>query len=337
MPRKKVEKTNNKATEAALATPAPAASAPTPAPTPVEAFAAEVLERTKSSTVIPIIPDRLGPWSYSRYKSLTKCPLQFFLKNILKVKIPEGAAKQDDPTSANVGKAAHQILEDCVRFPNLKLDEVTSKVRKEYVEGETPQLSPEAWEEKVETLFYNITKFVERIESFGRANPIKAFRPEVEVALSRELKPVPFFSPSAWIRGYIDLVIELENGDIIILDHKTGAVGSIKPYEAQLDWYKVMYHFGQSRVRGAQSAVHFIREGDLKMGAFTPAKDIENKLLNTLEMSIEGAVESVVSTGKFKRVRGGYCQWCDFDNMGCKSGDLKPVEEASKRFFENGQ
>lgn len=325
MARKKTEKQEAKNTEQEV---------PAKELTPVEKFANGVLETTKTAKIIPIVPDSLGPWSYSRYKTLSKCPLQFFLKNVLKIKVPQGAVAQDDPTSANVGKAAHQILEDCVRFPDKKLDEIVDGVRMEYVEGETPQLSPEAWEEQVQTLFYNISKFVDRLDAFKRANSVKSFLPEVEVSISKDLKPVPFFSPQAWVRGYIDLVIELVNGDIIILDHKTGAVGSIKPYEAQLDWYKVMYHFGKQKVRGAQSAVHFIREGDLKMGGYTSSKDIEGKLLNLLDMSIDGAVEAVVTTGKFKRVRGGYCQWCDFDNMGCKSGDLKPVEEASKRFLQ---
>lgn len=307
--------------------------------TPEDIFSKKVFEKVSTMKVIPITVEGLSPWSYSRFKALTKCPFQFFLKTVAKVRIPEEAAEQDDPTSANVGKAAHRVLE--LAMSGMKQDSAYELARVEFCEptpleegSKKPDLTHEQWEEFVVPLNYNISRFVERIEAFGRTQKIKKIHTELKVAISRDKKPVHFNSGDAWLRGVIDLVIELDNSDILPLDHKTGAIGSIKPYEPQLDWYKVMFHFGVQRVKGAQAGVHFIKEGELKTGDYTLAVDIENKILNTIDMSLEGALESVKETGRFKHVRGYYCKWCEYDNLGCKSGKLKPAEMATERFLK---
>lgn len=155
------------------------------------------------------------------------------------------------------------------------------------------------------------------------------------MGVTRNFEPTGFFSKDVWLRGVIDLVMVLDCMDAVIFDHKTGGgQGGIKNYEEQLDWYKILFNFGVSKINGAQTGVHFIGEGEVKMGGYTPNSDIEGNLKNSLEMSLEGAIDLLKEKGFFKHVRGGYCKWCEYDNIGCKSGELKPLELSTKRWIQ---
>lgn len=276
------------------------------------------------------IHGNFSPWSFSKYKSLKKCPFQFYLKYLVKLKVPETLLIQNDPVSANVGKAAHAILEDIVVGKDRA--KTIAKVKAEYIKS--GQLSEESWK-KVDALEYNIVKFQERIEAFNLKTPVKRIFTEIRMGLNKDYEPTGFFSEDVWIRGVIDLVLMLECEDAVILDHKTGGgQGSIRNYEEQLDWYKFLLHLGVARVAGAQTGIHFIGEGEVKMASYSSKDQIEGTIKNSIEMSLEGAIEALVQIGYFKHIRGSYCKWCEYDNLGCKSGKLKPLELNTKRWFQ---
>lgn len=276
----------------------------------------------------------LGPWSFSKYKALKKCPFQFYLKYILKVKLPEEALIQSDPISANVGKAAHEILE--MIMAGKSVDHSYAAVKKSYIESKA--LTEKVWIEKVDTLNYNITKFKEKIDQFERLNPIKRTMLELRIGVTRDFQPTGFFSNDVWLRGVLDLALFLESLDAIILDHKTGGnAQGIKNYEEQLDWYKVLIHFGIQEVSGVQTGIHFIQEGEVKMASYSDRQAIENKLKHVIEMSIEGAIDMLKEHGYFKHIRGPHCKWCEYDNAGCKSGELKQLELSTKKWLPINQ
>ena len=58
-----------------------------------------------------ITPEALGPWSPSRMKCLEKCPLQFYLKYIAKVSIPDEEMGDVDTLNRDIGTAAHLVIE----------------------------------------------------------------------------------------------------------------------------------------------------------------------------------------------------------------------------------
>ena len=281
---------------------------------------------------VNLTPEGMGPWSFSKYKALKKCPFQFFLKYILKVKVPETLIIQDDPLSSLVGKAAHLVLEELMKGKTL--DRSFAIAKKQYVVTEK-SMSEAQWEEKILPLTYNITNFKERIDAFSRLTPIKRVFTEMRVGLNRQWEPTGFFSEDVFVRGVIDLVIFLECNDGLVIDHKHGGGegAGIKNYQEQLDWYKVMVHRGIQPVGGVQTGIHFIKMGDIRMGEFTPKGDIEGNLTNTIEMSIEGAIEMLKETGFFKHIRGGHCKWCEYDHLGCKDGTLKPMELGTKKWI----
>lgn len=284
-------------------------------------------------TKVDLTPEALGPWSFSKYKTLKKCPFQFFLKYVLKIKVPETLVIQDDPLSSLVGKAAHLILEESMKGKTLEKSFAIAK--KQYVLIEK-SMTEEQWEERIVPLTFNINSFKERIETFSRLTPIKRVLTEIRVGMTKDWEPTGFFSDDVFIRGVIDLVLMLECADALVIDHKHGGGegAGIKNYQEQLDWYKVMVHRGIQKVGGVQVGINFIKMGDIRMGEFTPSSDIEGNLTNSIEMSIEGAIDILKETGYFKHIRGGPCKWCEYDHLGCKDGTLKPMELGTKKWIK---
>lgn len=290
------------------------------------------MDKAVSSDIKFNIDDQ-GPWSFSKMKCLKKCPFQYYLKYILKFKLPAHYQIQDDPLSANLGKAAHEILEHVMM--GRTVDDSYKIAKLNYVGKKI--LTEQEWVNGVDTLNYNITRFAERIESLARRNPIKKKFTELRMGFTRDYKPAKFFDDNVWIRGVIDLVILMECNDILIIDHKKGggqAGASTRNYEEQLNFYKILYHFGIHKIEGAQSGIHFIEAGEIPMAQYHSSEEIEKKLVAELEWALEGAIASCEEKGFFKHVRGNQCKWCEYDKVGCKSGLLKPLELSTKRFFE---
>lgn len=295
-----------------------------------KSFLDEIAKKDSELKEVKLDITSLGPWSSSKLKCLEKCPFQFYLKYILQFKVPSSLQTQSDPLSANVGKAAHAILEDVVVGKDI--DKAYADVKAKYLADKS--LTEQQWEEYVVTLRYNIEKFKNRIDDLSNRHPFRRVLTELRIGVTRDYQPTGFFSDDVWLRGVVDMIVMLECMDIIIFDHKTGGgEGSVNMYKPQLDWYKVLFHFGIEKIEGAQAGIHFIKAGDVKMADYSGVDDIENKLKNVLEMSLEGAVDALIEKGYFKHVRGAQCKWCEYDNIGCKSGDLKPIEINSKRWI----
>lgn len=299
--------------------------------TPIARLAEQIQQATDELVKLDIDKYSLGPWSISKLKMLRKCPLQFYLKYVLKTKVPEDVAGREDTTSADVGSAAHLILEHVMSGKSVQ--EGYKLARKEYGPD---KLSDEIWSERVETLEMNITSFKDRMDSLALRNPIKRVFTELRIGVTKDWESTGFFSKDVWFRGVIDLIIQLEDGCILIIDHKTGGgLGSLRPYEDQLNSYKILFHYGIAPIKGAQSYIHFIGAGEIKPSYFSNVSDIEGKLRTTLDFDVEGAIESVKEIGYWKHVASSSCKWCDYSAV-CKSSEklLKPVELSTKKFFE---
>jgi hypothetical protein len=292
-------------------------------------FVEGISQKDREFESIPMDKYSLGPWSMSKLKCLQKCPFQFYLKYILKVKVPVEVSGPQDTQLADIGSAAHRILEHVVIGKSVTQSYALTKA--EFVPS---KLSEEVWVDRVENLEFNIQAFKERIDALGKRHNIKRLFTELRMGVTKDWEPTSFFADNVYFRGIIDLVVQLDNLDIIILDHKTGGgEGSIRAYQDQLDSYKILFHKAKTPVTGAQSGIHFIRQGDVKMSEYTTREDIETKLIANLEWSIEGAIDSVKELGYFKHVRGNQCKYCEYDFL-CKPKTLLPLEKSTKRFFE---
>ena len=299
--------------------------------TPEQRFV-KMIEATDAKFEPPMLDKYgLGPWSISKLKVLRKCPLQFYLKYMLKIKVPEDVTGRQDTTSADVGSAAHLILEHVMSGRTIQ--EGYKLARKEYGPD---KLSDAIWAERVETLEMSITAFKDRMDALGRRHKIKRVFTELRIGVTKDWEPTGFFAKDVYIRGVIDLIVWLDDGCVLIFDHKTGGgEGSLRPYEDQLNSYKVLIHHGVEPVKGAQSYIHFIQAGEVKPSYFSDVEEIEGKLKTMLEFDIEGAIDAVKELGFFKHVASTSCKWCDYSSV-CKSKDklLKPLELGTKKYFE---
>ena len=299
--------------------------------TPIERLAQYIQHETDALGSLDLDKHSLGPWSISKLKMLRKCPLQFYLKYVLKVKVPDDVAGREDTTSADVGSAAHLILEHVMSGKTVQ--EGYKLARKEFGPD---KLSDDIWKERVETLELNITAFKERMDSLAIRNPIKRVFTELRIGVTKDWESTGFFSKDVWFRGVIDLILQLEDGCVLIIDHKTGGgLGSLRPYEDQLNSYKILFHYGITPIKGAQSYIHFIGAGEIKPSYFSSVEEIEGKLRTNLDFDVEGAIDAVKDIGYWKHVASSSCKWCDYAAV-CKSSDklLKPVEMSTKKFFE---
>lgn len=271
-------------------------------------------------------PMGMAPWSYSKLKTLQQCPLQFYLKYIIKLKVER--VIQGLPV-AEIGSAAHKILEHVITGKSIGEGYKLTR------ESHTKNLSPEIWAEHVDTLEMNIIEFKNKLDEFDRKTPIKHVWPELKIGIDNNWERTSFWADDVYFRGITDLVLVLHNGDAVIIDHKNGGgtqYGGIKNHQAQLDIYKILIHFGVQKITGAQSGIHFIKEGAIMLGDYSPAEEIETRLKDRLQFYIQSAIDTTVELGYFKHKRGSWCQYCEFDPK-CKEGGYLEEEKGTKQYF----
>lgn len=271
-----------------------------------------------------------GAWSYSKASMLKKCPLQFYLNYVLKVKVPTDVGGRKESLSADVGSAGHRVLELIMIGRTLEVAFATTK--KEFVPS---KLTEAQWNEKVVTMEMSAISFKERMDSFARRNPVKRIFTEMRIGVTKDWEACAFFGEDAYYRGIVDLALQLESNDLIIIDHKTAegfTPTSTRIYDDQLNSYKPLFHYGISPVSGSQAGIHFIRASEVKMGQYHSKEEVEGKLRKELEWSLSGNVDRVSELGYFKHECGSYCKWCDWASL-CKSKEkyLKPLELDTKR------
>lgn len=285
----------------------------------------------------------LGAWSPSKIKMLEKCPLQFLLKYILKVR-PDDDYIQDT-SMADVGTTGHRILEHVVQGKSL--DEAYALTKKEMcnIDPEDRKkggcyLTEDQWINDILPIENSIIAFKERLDNFERNTPVKRKLTELKLGVTKDWKPTTFFAKDVYFRGIIDLVIEIDQGpgflpDALIIDHKSGGGDfstSTRNYQQQLDAYKPLYHFGYQKTSGITAGINFIRAGTAGYDEYADKEEIENKLVKKVEWIIQGAVDTTIERGFFKHVRGSHCQYCEFD-IPCKAKVLKDFELSTKKYF----
>lgn len=275
----------------------------------------------------------LGPWSVSKLKTLQQCPLQFYLRYIVKFRPPEKPLDEDGLLT-QWGKASHEVLDYVAR--GLSVDAAYQRV-----EVESKKYLPEEHFGPVRENRFSIEQFWQRIQDFKIRHKVKAIHPEMKVGVTKDFEKAGFFDDDVWFRGIIDLALELENGDVVVIDHKRGPNpdwGGTKNYRFQLDTYLPLFHYGIKPVNGGVTGVNFINHGKTILDDYTKLDCIENRIPKEIKFYTETAVESVVEKGGFHHKRGNQCKYCDYSEL-CKggkrgtSGELEKFASASEQLI----
>lgn len=279
--------------------------------------------------------DGLGPWSYSKKKLLQQCPLKFFLNYVLKWKVPR--VQDGNLPVSDIGSALHLILENVVVGKSMT-DSYKIAKRKYF-----DLIGQEYWDQYVDGNEFNITSFRQRLDDFERKYPVKRYLCEIRMAVNKNWQSTDFFAEDCFYRGVVDLVIQLENGDGLIIDHKSvlnsNGFLSVKNFKEQLEVYKPLIHYGLINLTGAQSGIHFIADGEVKFDEYHDVDQIEGRLRHMVEYNVDSAIEAVKELGYFKRKAGNHCKWCDYREM-CKQKDhpdharFRQLEKDSSKLFD---
>jgi hypothetical protein len=284
----------------------------------------------------------MGPWSVSKLKMATACQFHFYLNYLLKVKQDSDYVQNTD--LADAGTISHKILEYIVlghdvpeSFALAKADHCNLKPG--FKPG-TANVSEAFWEENVLNVEQSVIMFKERLEKFERNNKVLKKLTELRLGITKDYKPCGFFDKNVYFRGIVDLVLMVDTGegylpDLIAWDHKNGGGeygNSTKNYDLQLNTYKVLLHYGYQKCSGAVGGINFVRAQKMILGEYTDASEIEDKLVQRMEFYLSSVIDTMKENGYFKHVAGSACTYCEFKTE-CKSGELKPVELRSKKWF----
>lgn len=306
--------------------------------TPVADLVDNVIAKMSPLT-LDISPTGFGTWSHSRLKQLINCPLQFLLKTVLKVNYTLSDEQKEDTEEQYwryIGLAAHRILEDMViGVPFL---DSYAKHEAEFL----PHLGEERWKNMID-IRDNLEGFCYRLERFDFQHTITKLTCEQKLAVNKDWNPVDFNDPTAFFRGILDLTAHLKNGDIALFDHKNGgeAKYGLKNYVMQLKSQSILVLSSEQDTRGVIPFIHFIQDGDVAGGKdYYSRTQVMEEFTVSLHSCIDGTLENLVTSAKFKHHPGSYCNYCDFQPI-CRGGKrgtanvLQPIVEKSKAFFRS--
>lgn len=115
--------------------------------------------------------------------------------------------------------------------------------------------------------------------------------------------------------GLCDLVVRDENGDIIIIDYKTGKSGSIKKYRLELCYYKMLLESKYPNIDIISAGIFFTKDGKARFlnfvecqdkGAFCTDKDCQ-AAIDLLDF-----VRKEIGAYRLQPNRQFLCKYCNF-------------------------
>lgn len=249
---------------------------------------------------------RHAPWSQSKIQTALRCGRDFHYRYV--ERIPE----RDVSPAQRIGKALHLGLERLLGGTPLPTS---------LAEGRRELLAPEELE-RYDRLAPNVGAFLTRIDAFRARRRPRATLIEHQLAVDDALHPTSFLADGALFRGVLDLAFEWGEGELAVLDHKTGGRQALTSYADQLDGYAVLAVMGLPRVRRLWLGVHFLADADVAWAAPVSAEHVRAQLAPRLLQVIDqagqaAAVGDVPNPGR-------HCAWCGYRSL-CPAAQL-PAE-----------
>jgi CRISPR/Cas system-associated exonuclease Cas4 (RecB family) len=252
---------------------------------------------------------RHAPWSLSKVKTALRCGLEFQYRYV--DRIPERAVEGD----ARVGKAIHAALEGVLgRAP---VEEVLLKNRQDLLHDEERQ--------KYDELSVSVRKFVERIETFRSRRRVRSQLVEHMVAVNADLESTPFVAKDAFFRGVWDAGFVYDEGNLAVVDHKTGIRRELSDYSDQLDGYAILAAANLQHVRQVWLGVHFVADAAMEWTEPVALDDVKRTVAQRVVGQIEEAAGAVASG--YEPRPSWYCGRCAYRAI-CPVMRNKPADES---------
>lgn len=180
------------------------------------------------------------PFSATMLEDAARCPYAFYLSRLLHIRSPQEVKRNEDTwlSPADIGTFCHAVLEEYYVDPvNNSLDALFEKYF-EVLKQEIPIPRKKLVEEARVSM---LTMLQNAIAWGDSAENVHGYGKDV-LATEEEFKDLPmtFNHWTLKMRGSIDRVDRLENGDLAIVDYKTGSPDKFKD-ELHKHWQHYLY------------------------------------------------------------------------------------------------
>lgn len=228
--------------------------------------------------------------SKSKVNTYLKCPLEFKFQYIDEIEV--------EPNKYMIlGSDVHLIAEKfCEKFRD-ELDDVN-------IENELLKIAHE------EDIGYGAFEHIENLANFFQEvfveNDYKLFCQE-EYLLDEKNR----FS------GICDIILEDENGDLVVIDYKTSKSSSFSKYRLELCYYKLLVENVLNR-SVSQVGIFFTKNGRLRL---LDVCDDENKRKFLNDDEISEAIDTMyyvrneINNGNFDAKRQYLCRFCTYRHI----------------------
>lgn len=225
--------------------------------------------------------------SKSKVNTYLKCPLEFKFQYIDEIEVPQNRYMA-------LGSDVHLIAEKFSERFGDDLDDVN-------IENELLKIAHE------QDIGYDVADHIDNLSSFFKEvfveNDYKLFCQE-EYLLDEENR----FS------GICDIILEDENGELVVIDYKTSKSSSFSKYRLELCYYKLLVEnvFGKTV---SSVGIFFTKNGRLRL---LDVCDEDNKRKYLCESEIKEAVDTLhyvrseINNENFPANRQFLCRYCTY-------------------------
>jgi hypothetical protein len=246
------------------------------------------------------------PWSISKAGVVSKCSQQYEYKYgpLRRTYIEETSSSEE----SRIGIAVHQALE-------FSLDRIPVKQAFQFAADKNELTTNEV--EKIKSFYDQVTRFVAFIERFKAKYGVKPQNVLIEyrMGLSPEFKHTSFNDDSGLFRGVIDLMMITEQGDAVIIDHKTGKQKEMSMYEDQCKAYCILALALRPELKGVQTAINFVQTDQVKWNSRVTAETIREKYYPWLVDFLTQACAALQNPPQPNE--GWWCGWCGYKDTYC--------------------
>ena len=267
---------------------------------------------------LPVLEYR--PWSPSKADLALRCPRAFKYRYVDHIK------SDHKGSAAKVGTAAHKAQELVIEGSPIKeaFDLTLAEFQHELTTQET---------EQVNSFAVAVESFAAYLHKFKHKHNVVEIHAEKPWAIDVDFKPCDYTNKEALIRGIVDLVLVLDSGQVIIIDHKSGKKKPVSNYATQLDTYAIFALAHYPNAKAVQCAIHFMAHEKVEWYVVRKRADILSLLhpwlLDLLTKRATGL------EGFSPVVRRWTCGWCDFLKV-CPEGKQSNGQREGDRVIEEG-
>lgn len=260
---------------------------------------------------------QFAPWSFSKHGALQSCPSLFYRSY---VKHEKGI---ETSSPSKVGTAVHGVLEAPAGS-----DTTANLLDHEVKSGKLTQDEHNT----ATTYMDQVDKFNLWQDKFCEQFNVTERYKELEAAIDVNFAAIPYNSPSALMRGKMDVVMRTGNNDLIIMDHKTGRKRHQDEHAVQLYVYQVFGLALYPDIRSIQTAIHHVADGSIDWERPKSAEVIRTQLykwmeqyLNKHDRALKNILLDIAPTHPSWQ-----CNFCRFKNV-CEDGIEEIARQAEKK------